>query len=78
MTNPTIAELTELLDQQLQVNRTILNASAPHLCSPADAMQAVADIREKGGFVLYLLESSRVISEALDSIRSAENGAGTA
>lgn len=78
MTNPTIEELTELLGQQLQVNRTILNASAPHLCSPAEAMQAVADIREKGGFVLYLLESSRVISEALDSIRSAENGAGTA
>lgn len=78
MKDQTIASLVTLLEQQLQINRTILNASVPHVCSPEEAAVAGQLIRVNGGFASYVLNSSRAISEVLDNIRSEEDGAGTA
>lgn len=78
MKDPTIAKLTELLEQQLAFNQTLINASVPNVCFPAEALAARQTITGKGGFAAYVLDNSRDISEALDLIRSEQNGAGTA
>lgn len=79
MKDPTIAKLTELLEQQLSFNRTLINASVPNVCSPADAMKAQQTIKSSGGFSSYVLGNSRSILEVLDILKGGEDGdSGTA
>lgn len=74
MTDQTISRLTALLEQQLEINRTIINASVPNVCFPAEAIVARQAITAKGGFAAYVLDNSRAISNVLDEIRGIPNG----